>query len=60
MQRTLPPLLGRVDKSEALRVTGKAAEDRSPLKGATMLVWAGLARATEAVETIIEEAMAIP
>ena len=57
MQLTLPPLLGRVDKSLlALRVTVKETVDRRPLTGATMLVWE--TRATAAVEAIIEEAMA--
>lgn len=45
-----------------LRVTGKAALDFSPVKGATMLAWAGAGRAVEAtaaVETIIEEAISL-
>lgn len=59
MHWTLPPLLGRVDKFTLfLRDTGNAALDLRPVKGATMLVWAGEDRAIVAAEeTIMEEAI---
>lgn len=61
MHETLPPLLGRLERVLlVLRVTGKAALDLSPVKGATMLAWAGAGlavEATAAVETIIEDAI---
>ena len=41
----------------ALRVAGKAAEDLSPLKGATIVAWAG--EATIVAEENIEEAIVL-
>ena len=54
-------MLGSLERSLlGLRVTGNAEVDLSPLKAATMLVWAGVARAAVAAEeTIIAEAIAL-
>ena len=57
MQRTLPPLLGREEKSLALRVTGKVARFLRPVKGATTLACAWLALAAVAAEDITVEAI---
>ena len=57
MHCTLPPLLGRVEKSLDFLVTGKATFDLSPMNGATMLAWAEVVLLT--VETVEEEIEAI-
>lgn len=59
MHWILPPLLGRVEKlTLVLREMGNAALDLRPVKGATILVWAGEERAMVAAEeTIMEEAI---
>jgi len=54
MQLTLPPLLVmEVILVLALHVTGKAAEDLSPMNGATIVAWAG-EEAIVAEESITE------
>ena len=59
MHETLPPLLAMVVMSAVLRVVGKAETDLSPVKGATMLAWAGAERAATAAVEIIEDAIAL-
>ena len=54
MQLTLPPLLVmEVISVLALHVIGKAAEDLSPMNGATIVAWAG-EEAIVAEESITE------
>lgn len=60
MHWTLPPLLAmEVMSLLVFLVAGKAEEDLRPVKGATMLAWARLARFAVATvaDEIIEEAI---
>lgn len=50
MHCTLPPLLGREVMVLTLFLTGKAVFDLRPLKGATMVDRAGVARLTAVTE----------
>lgn len=58
MHCTLVPLVAMEVKSVDFLVTGKEAVDLRPVKGATMLAWAAVARVAMAVEDRIEEAIA--
>lgn len=59
MQETLPPLLGREDKSLLGLRAGKEAMDLRPVKGATMLACAGARLTTADVDdSITDEAIA--
>lgn len=55
MHCTLPPLLGREVMVLTFLVTGKELFDLRPVKGATRLAWAGVARLTAV--TAAEEVM---
>lgn len=62
MHWTFPPLLAtEVISLLSLRVTGKAEDDLRPVKGATMLAWAAVARLTDdtAADGTMEEAIAL-
>ena len=59
MHCTLPPLLGRDEKSLDFLVTGKPTLDLSPVNGATMLAWAEVVLLTVAAEEEVIEAILV-